>query len=72
MTLIVDVRTLEFVSGIPKIEKVAWSAVPLFFSRYNISYVRSGIFQSPLFRAPVDPSHLQAMYNYEDPWQYIS
>ena len=44
MTLIVDVRTLEFVSGIPKIEKVAWSAVPLFFSRYNISYVRSGIF----------------------------
>ena len=72
MTLVIDVRSLEFVSGIPKMDQVAWSAVPLFFNRYNNYYVRSGIFQIPLFRGPVDISHLQNMYNYDDPWQYIS
>lgn len=44
MTLIIDIRSLEFVGGIPKIDKVAWSAVPVFFNRYNNFYVRSGIF----------------------------
>lgn len=44
MSLIIDVRSLEFVNGIPKIDKAAWSAVPLFFNRYNNYYVRSGIF----------------------------
>jgi hypothetical protein len=44
MVVVMDVRTIEFVNGIPKIEKVAWTALPLFFLRYNNSYVRSGIF----------------------------
>mmetsp|Transcript_12126 Transcript_12126/g.11974 ORF Transcript_12126/g.11974 Transcript_12126/m.11974 type:complete len:342 (-) Transcript_12126:415-1440(-) len=44
MTAIFDVRSIEFIQGIPKIEEVAWGTVPIFFSRFGNYYVRSGHF----------------------------
>lgn len=44
MSVVFDVRAIEFVKGIPKIETVAWSAIPIFFMRYGNNYVRSGAF----------------------------
>jgi hypothetical protein len=54
MTAIFDVRALHFERGIAKTETVAWSVLPIFFHRYNNNYVRSGCFQVPLFKGPVD------------------
>jgi len=44
MSLILDIRSLEFVKGVPKIEHVGWTAIPIFFKRYGNFYVRSGNF----------------------------
>ena len=72
MTAIFDVRSIEFVNGVPQTESIAWSAIPIFFLRYNNAYVRSGAFQVPLFKGAVDFQHLQAMYNFDDPWAYLA
>lgn len=72
MVAVVDVRSIEYINGIPKIEKVAWSVLPLFFVRYGNVYVRSGIFQLPLFTGSVEYTHLQNMYKFDDPWTYIA
>jgi len=44
MSVVFDVRAIEFVNGIPKVEQVAWSSIPIFFIRYGNHYVRSGAF----------------------------
>jgi len=44
MSLIMDVRTVDFDKGQAKMNQVAWSAIPLFFTKYGNDYIRSGIF----------------------------
>ena len=44
MSVVFDIRSIEFVQGIPKIEQVGWSSIPIFFQRYGNFYVRSGAF----------------------------
>ena len=72
MSVIFDVRAIEFVQGIPKIEQVAWTSIPVFFLRYGNPYVRSGAFQVPLFQGAVDYTHLSNMYQFDDPWNYLA
>ena len=61
MTVVFDVRSVEFTNGMPKIEQVAWTSIPVFFLRYGNFYVRSGIFQLPLFKGTVELVHLENM-----------
>ena len=58
MSVVFEVMSIEFVNGIPKVETVAWSAIPVFFIRYGNYYIRSGAFQVPLFRGKVEYAHL--------------
>lgn len=49
MSVIIDIRSIHFVKGVAKIQKVGWTIVPVFFEKRTnekpLFYVRSGIYQ---------------------------
>ena len=71
LAAILDVRSIEFVSGETKIVEAGWAVVPIFFTKDLKQYVRSGIYQVPLLRGPPDSDLIQEMSTYEDQWNFV-
>jgi len=71
LAVILDVRSVEFVSGNTKIVEAGWAVVPLFQNKDQKLYIKSGIFQVPLLRGPPDDDLIKEMSTYEDQWNFI-
>ena len=71
LAAIFDVRSIEFVRGMPKIVESGWAVIPIFFSKDLKLYVRSGIYQVPLLKGPPSGDLIKEMATYEDQWNFI-
>ena len=71
LAVVLDIRSIEYVRGTPKIVEAGWTLVPVFFIRDARLYVRSGIYQMPVFKGPVDREMIAEMAQYEDQWNFL-
>lgn len=71
LSIILDVRSIEFVQGNGKIVESGWAVVPIFHSKDYKLYVRSGVYQVPLLKGPPNSDLVQEMCTYEDQWNFI-
>lgn len=71
LAVIFDVRSIEFVQGEAKIVEAGWAVIPIFFQRDLKLYVRSGIYQVPLFKGAPSGEIVQEMSTYEDQWNFV-
>ena len=62
--LIIDVRAVSFAKQRPEVLTVGWTILPIFSAD---GYVRSGIYQMPVFKGPVPASFLPDLAS-NDPW----
>jgi hypothetical protein len=62
--LLIDVRAVSFAKQKPEVQAVGWTILPIFSPD---GYVRSGIYQMPVFRGPVPASFLPDLAS-NDPW----
>lgn len=63
--IVVDIRQVNLTSR--SLSPVAWTIIPVFFPE---GYVKSGIYQSPLFSGPVPYGLLNEMTT-QEPWPYL-
>jgi len=74
LSILIDVRSVQFNKNQAKIMEAGWTVLPIFFVKellLNQVYVRSGSYQLPVFKGPVPVNVIQMMATYEDPWMFI-
>lgn len=71
LSIIIDVRSIEFVQGSGKIVEAGWAVIPIFFIKEHKLYVRSGYYQVPLVKGPPSSEIVKEMATYEDQWNFV-
>ena len=70
--IVFEVRSVESSSVKINFKDAGWTVLPVFVKENKKVYIRSGYYQLPLLRGPVNAEVIKEMAKYEDPLKYLT